>query len=248
MAAPEPVQPPRERRSLAFLLVLMALGLVAVATMLLAPLEALLPPGIEVPRILLLVQPALLVIGCALLGWWAAPKVGLDAPVLGALTEKGDWASPLRTSVWWGLLGGLVAAGVLVAYGLLTAGFFAQERAGLELPMFTRVLYGGVAEEIMLRWGVLSLLALIAAKLGLALGTARWTANAAAALLFAAGHLPALFALVDPPGWLIAAVIAGNAAAGIVFGWLFIRRGLEAAMIAHAVAHLAAVPVLVALA
>jgi hypothetical protein len=32
-----------------------------------------------------------------------------------------------------------------------------------------------------------------------------------------------------------------------VFGWLFMRRGLEAAMVAHALAHLIAIPVLVAL-
>ena len=59
------------------------------------------------------------------------------------------------------------------------------------------------------------------------------------ALLFAAGHLPMLFFLLpEPPGVLILMVLAGNALPGLLFGWLFWRRGLEAAMIAHALAHL----------
>lgn len=237
----------RERRSGAFLTALLAAGLASVASLLLVPLETMLPEGIEVPRAALLIQPAIILVACVFLGLWAAPKVGLDAPVLGALTERGDWVSPLRAGFVPVVLGGAASAAVLVAYGLVTGPFFAGEQAGLALPMVTRLLYGGVAEEIMLRWGVLSLLALFALKIGMQLRAAQWTGNAAAALLFAAGHLPALFALVDPPGWLIGAVIAGNASVGLIFGWLYIRKGLEAAMIAHALAHLFAVPVVVAL-
>jgi hypothetical protein len=63
----------------------------------------------------------------------------------------------------------------------------------------------------------------------------------AAALLFALGHLPMLF-LVAPaaPAGIVAAVIVGNALPGLLFGMLFVRDGLEAAMIAHALAHLLA--------
>ena len=238
---------PRARRSSVFLAALVAVGLLSVASLLLVPLETLLPEGISLPRAALLIQPAIILVACALLGWWAAPKVALDAPVLGALAEKGDWLPPLRGSLGPALLGGLITAAILIAYGMATGPYFAGGQADLALPMITRLLYGGIAEEIMLRWGLLSLLAWIALKLGLRLRAAQWTGNAVAALVFAAGHLPALFGLVDPPGWLIGAVVAANAAAGFVFGWLFIRKGLEAAMIAHAMAHLVAVPVLLAM-
>jgi hypothetical protein len=33
-------------------------------------------------------------------------------------------------------------------------------------------------------------------------------------------------------------IVAANALPGLLFGWLFWRRGLEAAMGAHALAHL----------
>jgi len=64
-----------------------------------------------------------------------------------------------------------------------------------------------------------------------------WTANAVAALLFAAGHLPALLASVEPSAIWIARTLVLNTAAGIVYGWLYLRHQLEAAMAAHALTH-----------
>ena len=232
------------RRGPAFLLLLIAFGFLGVLTLLLASLDALLPPGVEIPPAALLIQPTIFLVACALLGWWAAPKLGLDAPVIGALAERGDWLGALRGALPLGLAGGVLSAAALVVYGLVTGSYFADQPAGLDLPMATRVGYGGVVEEILNRWGLMSLLALAAFKLGLARPGALWAGNLAAALLFALGHLPALYALVDPPAWLLAAVMLGNTSVGLIFGWLFARRGLEAAMIAHAGAHLFAVPVL----
>jgi membrane protease YdiL (CAAX protease family) len=58
-----------------------------------------------------------------------------------------------------------------------------------------------------------------------------------AALVFAAGHLPALAAMVEPTPALVARTLALNAIAGLVYGWLFLTRGLEAAMLAHGATH-----------
>lgn len=243
----DPSIPAFERRNAAFLFLLMAIGLVGVATLLLAPLEQLLPPGVDVPRAVLLIQPAVFVVLCSLLGWWAAPKVGLDAPVIGGLAGRGDWLGALRDALPLALAGGVLSAAVLVAYGLGTAGYFAEQSASLELPMVTRVGYGGVAEEILTRWGLMSLLAFAALRLGLSRPAAHWTGNLVAALLFALGHLPALYALVDPPAWLVGVVMLANTSVGLIFGWVFARRGLEGAMIAHACAHLFAIPVIVML-
>ena len=66
-----------------------------------------------------------------------------------------------------------------------------------------------------------------------------WLAILVSAVLFGVGHLPAA-AMVGMPltAPVIARVVTLNAFAGIVFGWLFWRRSLEAAMLAHAVTHL----------
>jgi membrane protease YdiL (CAAX protease family) len=66
-----------------------------------------------------------------------------------------------------------------------------------------------------------------------------WLAIAASALLFGAGHLPAarvLLGAIDPD--VLVFVLGVNAAFGVLFGWLYWKRGLEAAMIAHATTHL----------
>jgi hypothetical protein len=48
----------------------------------------------------------------------------------------------------------------------------------------------------------------------------------------------------DPPVWVVCAVIGTNLLAGVGFGVLFWRKGLEAAILAHAFSHLVAVGVL----
>ena len=228
---------PRPRRSVRFLLALMALGLLGVASMLLAPLERALPPGIEVPRAVLLIQPAILTVLAVLAGWWAAPKAGLDAPLIGAWVD-GSASPSLGPIVRDAALGGVVCAAVLLAYGALTSGIMATEAKGFDLPLATRMLYGGVTEELMLRWGFMSLIAVGIVGAFRRHRAALPAAAVISAIVFGAGHLPALFALVaSPPAWLILAVMAGNFVPGVVFAWLFIRRGLESAMLAHALTH-----------
>nr|WP_275939172.1 CPBP family glutamic-type intramembrane protease [Polyangium spumosum] len=105
------------------------------------------------------------------------------------------------------------------------------------------VLYGGITEELLMRWGLATFLAWILYKIG---GKpeeppAAWmlaTAVALAAVLFGAGHLPAVIAQgipLSPP--VVARILVLNALAGLAFGWLYVRRSLEAAMLSHAAVH-----------
>ena len=71
------------------------------------------------------------------------------------------------------------------------------------------------------------------------------TAVVASALLFALGHLPAAQALAGAltvP--VVVFVLVGNTAFGLVAGWLYARHGLEAAILAHVLAHLLSSPLL----
>ena len=197
------------------------------------------------PRAALLAQPAVIVIACCALGWWLAPKVGLDAPVLGGLAEGGDWATPLRAAIVPSLTGALVAGVAIAGFEAVAGDLLSGRAQAIELPLVTRMLYGGTLEEIVFRWALLPAVALGLMKLRLSMIPALWTANAVTALLFAAGHVPGIMlAVTDPPGWLPVAVVLANTIAGLTFGWLFLRRGLEAAMIAHALAHLVSVPLM----
>ena len=63
-----------------------------------------------------------------------------------------------------------------------------------------------------------------------------WTGIIVAAILFGVSHLPAaqqIFGVITPI--LFIRTIVSNGLLGIVFGYLFWKKGLEFAMIAHAI-------------
>lgn len=233
------------------------IGLIGTATMLLAPLERIVRT--EIPamtlRLLAIIQPSVLVLAFAALGLWAGRGLGLDAPVVRAWAERRPMLPALRPQLVPATIAGAAAALVLVLFWFQVSAMpaVASKLGTLELPLVTKLLYGGVVEELMLRWGLMSFFAWLVWRLA---GRPSpppawilWTAILLSAILFAAGHLPVLYLLLPaPPPQLVLMVIAGNSVPGMLFGWLFWRRGLEAAMIAHALAHLFSVAALAAFA
>jgi hypothetical protein len=207
------------------------------------------------------VQTSVLVVAAVLLGLAAARRVGLGAPLTWALscgvpvqTVLGPWprflARPLALGLglglWAALLDGLWFVPALPALRALGA------RALTGVALWKGALacfYGGLTEEILLRLLVMSGVALLLKRLWRSQDSPLpawmlWTANAAAALLFAAGHLPAAGALMPLTPLLIVRTFVLNAGLGLGFGWLYMRRGLEAAMLGHfacdGVLHIAA--------
>jgi membrane protease YdiL (CAAX protease family) len=118
------------------------------------------------------------------------------------------------------------------------------ERLGL--PIYARVLYGGITEELLLRWGLMTTLVwlmwrFLQRRHGVPRAGYVWLAICISALLFGVGHLPIASMLADElSGSAVAYVVGTNAAFGLLFGFLFWRHGLESAMIAHATAHVVA--------
>lgn len=233
-------------------------GLAAAATvglfsLLLVPLERIVPipaPALIV-RVLALIQPAILTMVAIAVGCALAPRVTLGAPLIEAIATGRPTGPVLRCQLPPALLVALAIAPVLIAYQIYAAPLLighsplAQALTKLDIPLATRLLYGGIVEEVLTRWGLVSLLAWIGWRLAgrpVTIGAVTYIAAIVlAALAFGFGHLPILLAMkIDPSAWLTAAVVLGNAVPGIAFGWLFWRRGIEAAMMAHATTHLVA--------
>ena len=102
------------------------------------------------------------------------------------------------------------------------------------------VVYGGVIEEVMLRLFFMSLLAFLLQKLfrkGSGTTGPLIAANLIAALLFAAGHLPATAILMGLTPMIIFRCFLLNGGLGLAFGWLYRKFGLRYAMLAHAGCH-----------
>jgi membrane protease YdiL (CAAX protease family) len=172
------------------------------------------------------------------------PRATLDAPWLRALAARRP-----RPRVAWGnallagLLAGLVVAGLAVLLDPHLPPMLHPRAAAPAASAWHGLLasfYGGIAEELQLRLFLMTLLAWLAARLSRRAPTGRmyWAAIVLAALLFGAGHLPAAAQLWPLDAFVVFRVVALNAVAGIVFGWLYWRRGLEAAIVAHFAADL----------
>jgi len=249
-----PVQGPRFARRAGGVA---ALGLAGVGALLLQPLPSDLGPSAPamaptVPAMadwpplavqaLLALNPALFVAVAALAGAALAHRVGLRSLAAGTASGRA-WAGILGRSAAVGFVLGLGAAAVdtLVrpALGEAWQRLEAHRPTGVPTLAFG-VLYGGLAEEVMLRWGVMSLAATALAALPGLRRRARAMPGAIvlAALLFAAAHLPALSAQIELTPLVVTRTLCLNGAAGLVYGWLFWRHHLEAAMAAHASTHL----------
>ncbi|MCL7714358.1 CPBP family intramembrane glutamic endopeptidase [Stenotrophomonas mori] len=96
-------------------------------------------------------------------------------------------------------------------------------------------LYGGIVEELQLRLFLMTLMLWVAARLRRRLpgDTGFRIALVLAAVLFGAGHLPAAAHLWGLDTIVVLRTLVLNALVGGVCGWLYWRRGLEMAMLAH---------------
>ena len=222
------------------------LGVVVITVTVLPQLlgEVPLPAPLWVISLASLAQSALLVALAVWSGVALAPKVGLRAPAFEAAVTARSIASALRPQFLPGLVGGVWGgAGLFAIGGYASPAALAEVQQRFTLPILARVLYGGVTEELLLRWGLMTALVWLAWRLlQRRRGTPRavyiWLAIVVSALLFGAGHLPAAAMLVgELTGDVVLFVVGVNTAFGVLFGYLFWRYGLEAAMIAHGTAH-----------
>jgi hypothetical protein len=231
---------------LAVLLVLLALPGVVATSWLALPLlvdPSKLPVPLESLQVATALQSGVLVVVASFVGAVLAPRVRLSAPVLSAAVGAGRLPDALRPQLVPALVGGCAGAAVILAFHAFAPEPLARLQAGAPLPLAVRVLYGGVTEEILIRWGLMTALAWAAWKIFTKdpagpSGAILWSAIVLSALVFGLSHVPAVAGLLgEVPASLAAYVTIGNAAFGVVAGYLFWRYGLEAAIGAHILAH-----------
>jgi membrane protease YdiL (CAAX protease family) len=135
---------------------------------------------------------------------------------------------------------------MLLGLAALAEHFLPESDVDLQFPHWSATLLAsvgaGISEEIINRLGVLTLFAWLGTRLlrRRAPGArVLWSANVSAALLFGALHLPQAALFGSLTGLMLAYVLVGNGAVGLVFGWLYWRYGLLAAMLCHATTDVA---------
>lgn len=186
------------------------------------------------------VQAAVLLGLLALIGLRLGHRVDVGAPWLRAWlakqpTPKLPWVSSA--------VAGLAAALAIIGLSLFTDPYLpaplqahaAITPAASALNGFLASFYGGIAEEIQLRLFLMTLIVWLFARTHKTApsNSVYWFAVLLAALLFGAGHLPAAAQVWPLNAIVVARTVLLNAVAGVVFGWLYWKRGLEMAMLAH---------------
>jgi hypothetical protein len=234
---------------LAFLVALVAApGSVAIAWLAVPLLVN--PSSLSVPietlQVATAVQSLVLVAIASAVGAQLSTKVGLRAPALLALVSRGNVLAALRPQLLPGVVGGLLGAAVIVGFQIYAPSALAALQGRGSIPLVARVLYGGITEEVLIRWGLMTLLVWAgwrvlqrtaekpsAGIVCLAIGFS--------ALLFGVLHVPSVAAAMGTvPAYIVGYIVVGNSLFGVVAGYLYWRHGLEAAIMAHVLAHVIA--------
>jgi membrane protease YdiL (CAAX protease family) len=232
-------------------LLLFTLGLAGVFSLLLVelptgsiPKEVLDQFSPQTLKLLVLINPLILLFTSIFLGIFTFNKVGLKLPILSKLVGLSDqdfnWKEIVIYGIALGTLSGIMIVLVSHFYKLAYPTEFALLNKDIHLHVATRLLYGGITEEILTRFGLMSLFVYLFSLVFKSPSNLKfWLGIFVSSILFALGHLPVVFQTVSNPGFAtIVYILIGNSIAGVLFGWLYWRKGLESAMIGHMVAHI----------
>jgi hypothetical protein len=186
----------------------------------------------------------LIVLGFAIgLGLWSARRMGLGAPLIESWLYHEESRVSARDSLMFGSLVGIAVGVVLliiiipVAPHLPGLPFVSAARAALWKRVFV-CFYGGIDEEVLSRLFLLTLIMWLGTRVfqkqKARISTVTfWSANIIVAILFGLGHLPNAAMVMRITPTVVVLALALNGIAALSFGYLYWKRGLEAAMIAH---------------
>lgn len=190
--------------------------------------------------VLAVAQSCVFVVLCAWIGTRLGPRLGLCVWPRGSWSQCSGGVTP---TIW----GPLLAWSILVggAGGAVAARVGAFVRYLRETPLYARLLYGGLTEEVIVRWGCLAAVTAIAVFVSHRLLGVSGAGDATIAILraiavvltnagFAVAHISALRAADVPRPAQVAALIFVVSLPWGALAWHF---GLVAAMIAHAAFH-----------
>jgi hypothetical protein len=183
-------------------------------------------------------------------GLFFAGRVGLTTPILDSITRGESISDKVRAilpiSILLGILSTLIVLGLEFFYFQpamvkelgKTAAALNLQTSPAAWKGFLASFYGGIAEEIQLRLFVMSLFVWLGRFIsktsdGKPTSAVFWIANILAAVLFGLGHLPTTALLFPLTPLVITRAVILNGLIGVACGWLYWKRGLESAMIAH---------------
>lgn len=143
-----------------------------------------------------------------------------------------------------------IAYGIVISIVITILYYFLRENKNIlilestspNLPIITKILYGGITEEIIVRWGWLSLVYVVLLKLIKTDKYSKVFAIVISSFLFGLGHLGNILFMENIDLlFVITYIVTFNFLIGIPLGYLFLQKNIEASMIAHATFHITSI-------
>jgi membrane protease YdiL (CAAX protease family) len=175
-------------------------------------------------------------------GLLLSKRIGIGLPILQGFIEGKNRTKELKLllipSICIGFFAGLLIILISIPFGKFVPELQNSEVSIPAWKTFLASFYGGIAEEVLLRLFLMSLIVWTTFKIkkskdGNPTVFGIWLSIVLSAIIFGLGHLPTTAQITALTGLVIIRAIVLNASAGIIFGWLYWKKGLESAMIAH---------------
>ncbi len=209
------------------------------------------PAGVPIPPAVLIaisaVQTGVLTFGLSYLGIRLSATVGLQLSLWKGWVYRTPHEGFQKKTAILAVAGGILVSLMIIALDYLYFLPRNPELAQLQGPEdsswigLTTIFYGGIVEELQVRLGLMTFLVWVMYRL-FGKQTSSWMfvlAILVSSIVFGVLHLPATMqALGELTPMLVVRGLVLNALGGIWFGWLYWKKGLEYAMLAHMTADL----------
>lgn len=238
-----------KNKKLIFGLIIFGLGLIGVLSLL--SMEVPIPPEAEEilkefslieKKLLTMINPIFMLTISTIIGTVLFNKVHLSSPILEkvvGLKEEANYFDILKFGVIGGLVSGILLSLIFHFFNPILPNEFLELKDSIKPTLASRFLYGGLTEEILMRFGLMTLLIWLASKLFKGTKPIIYRIGIAiTAIIFALGHFPIVYQSVGNPSiGLLTYILIGNTIGGLLYGWLYWKKGLESAFLAHIFTH-----------
>ena len=202
-----------------------------------------LPISLPVAVLVQIIQATVFFTVAIFVGLFLGRKVGLGAPVLEGWLNSESLKERFKPILKISLILGVLVGISIFFLDRVAFAFYIEPITEFQgkPPLWQRILvsfYGGINEEIGMRLFLMTVIVWISSKIrktqtGLPTAFGFWIAIILISVVFGLGHLPMTARFQQITSLVVFRAVVLNGIAGVVFGWLFWKKGLESAMIAH---------------
>ncbi|AZQ65600.1 CPBP family intramembrane metalloprotease (plasmid) [Flammeovirga pectinis] len=195
-------------------------------------------------KLLILINPTILIIMSTIVGTLTLGKTELVI-----FKTKKDLLENLKLNIILGVLLGVFIVIFSLIYQKINPNEFEILSNKTSIHIITKLLYGGISEEIIFRFGVMTFISFLILKIKDKNSTFIYVISIlTSSVLFSLSHLPILFQAVSTPSISsIIYIILGNFIPGCVYGFLFWKQSLINSIITHIITHISSIILLATL-